>query len=214
MLRWIALISVFVAICGVASAEDKPHAATCPGNATASGYFAGTAVSQQAGKLNVTLNLICEGGRYVGSFVTPVGKFDVTSGQLQGTTFVLDFSAGTDSGKLYADRVGDKLQGRFVFGDDSGPVEMVRISDAEPAGYDVPTLNLTPTQWREDLHYFAAGGSEGTRERLLSFVARSVQCSHYRGGSRTREREWRCGIRDPGYDRKRDRRRSHVHHVA
>ncbi len=50
---------------------------------------------------------------------------------------------------------GETLRGHFSFGDDSGPVELTRTSEAKSTGYDTPTLKLTAQQWREDLHYFA-----------------------------------------------------------
>jgi hypothetical protein len=45
------------------------------------GYFTGIAVSRQSGRLEVSLNLRCTGGRGGGALVTPVGTFAITGGQ-------------------------------------------------------------------------------------------------------------------------------------
>lgn len=135
-----------------------PHATgptSCGAAKQITGYFEGTATSRQVGILNVVLNLSCDDGHYTGELTTPVGKFEIISGTLSGSKLFLTFSAGDDKGRLEAEAGKAKLQGHFVFGDDSGPIEMVRTGDAKQQGYDRPTLELTATQWREDLHYFA-----------------------------------------------------------
>jgi hypothetical protein len=105
--------------------------------------------------LKVALNLRCHEGRLVGEFITPVGRFEVISGTLRGSKLVLAFAAGEDKGTLEADLGVEKLGGQFTFGDDSGPVELVRAGGAKQPGFDKPTLALTRAQWREDLKYFA-----------------------------------------------------------
>ena len=131
-----------------------------------SGYYEGTAVSTQAGELKVSLNLRCEGGQYSGELVTPVGTYALTSGQWQDTKLVLQFANGEDKGQLDAEVTGDEVRGKFVFGDDSGPFEVRRVSDRKQLGYDKPTLNLTAAQWREDLRYF---GEEVPKQHANAF---------------------------------------------
>ena len=136
--------------------SDSAGSTSCNASSRTTGYFEGSATSRQDGVLKVALNLRCHEGRFAGEFVTPVGKFEVVSGTLRGRKLVLTFAAGEDKGTLEADLDAEKLQGQFNFGDDSGPVELVRAGDAKQPGFDKPTLELTPAQWREDLKYFAA----------------------------------------------------------
>jgi len=121
-----------------------------------SGYYEGTASSHEAGELKVSLNLICADSGYAGQFITPVGKFDVLSGSSQAGHLVLKFGADGDQGTLEAEVTEQKLSGKFVFGTDSGPVDLVRRGESKRPGFDTPTLDLPAARWREDLHYFAA----------------------------------------------------------
>ncbi len=62
--RWLPVAFLLVAYSVLARAESgcKPQDAT--------GYFQGTATTGQAGKLDVSLNLYCDGGRYAGELDT------------------------------------------------------------------------------------------------------------------------------------------------
>lgn len=131
--------------------------AACESTPQYTGYFEGNVTSKQAGALKVSLNLACVDNHYSGELSTPVGKFAITKGALQENHLELTIAAeGNDTGTIQADLSGTKLTGRFVLGDDSGPVDLLRVSDAKTPGSDLPTLALTPAQWHEDLRYFAA----------------------------------------------------------
>ena len=132
------------------STVPETHSQSCAG-----GYYEGTASSAQAGELKISLNVRCEKDQYSGELVTPVGTYLITAGQRRGAKKVLQFANGEDKGCVEADVATGQPAGKFVFGDDSGPFDMHRVSDAKEPGHDKPTLNLTAAQWREDLHYFA-----------------------------------------------------------
>ena len=155
---FVAIAAAALVFCPAPSEQqvsDSTNSTGCDASSRIAGYFEGTATSRQDGVLKVALNLRCHEGHFAGEFITPVGKFEVISGTLQGSKLVLTFVAGEDKGTLEADLVVEKLHGHFTFGDDSGPVELMRAGDAKQPGFDKPILDLTPAQWREDLKYFA-----------------------------------------------------------
>lgn len=61
---------------GILSAQCK--------DADPSARFDGSATSSQAGKLNISLNLVCEKGAYVGTLNTPLGVYVIVFGLLRG----------------------------------------------------------------------------------------------------------------------------------
>ena len=149
MRRMIMLLTMWALfVPSVLHAQDKAGCAT-------TGYFTGTATSRQAGELQVSLNLRCGTGGYEGELVTPVGTFVVRTGLVRGKTLELTITAGSDQGTLELEIADTSATGSFVFGDDSGPVKFIRLGDAKRPGSDLPRLDLTIDQWREDLHYFA-----------------------------------------------------------
>jgi len=113
--------------------------------------FDGSATSSQAGKLNVSLNLLCEKGAYAGSLNTPIGVFTLTSGSFAGNTLKLELSASGNTIHLEAQVEGGALEGTFSTADDKGPLAMHRVGDATPI--DRPSA-LTAAQWHEDLSFF------------------------------------------------------------
>jgi hypothetical protein len=153
MIRTAALFALSTAAFGQ---NQKPSASTARESAPPyAGYFEGKVTSKEAGELKVSLNLSCIQKRCSGQLSTPVGKFTIIGGSLDNNNLQLTFAAGNDSGTIQAEVSGAKLTGHFAMGDDSGPVDLLRLGDAKTEGYDRPTLALTPAQWREDLHYFA-----------------------------------------------------------
>jgi hypothetical protein len=70
---WTAILTVCLIF-----ATRSVHAECKAGYPT--GYFAGTAVSKQAGKLDLTLNLRCTDGHYEGELVTAVGTYSIEEG--------------------------------------------------------------------------------------------------------------------------------------
>ena len=130
----------------LAQADCKPQDPT--------GYFEGSASSQQVGKVDVSLNLRCDAGRYAGDLVTPVGTYSVKGGFFEAGKLRLTLAAGSDSVTIEATVEAGAVRGSFVSGDDKGPLELQRIGDAKTAG-NAETVNLTKAQWHEDLAFLA-----------------------------------------------------------
>ena len=118
------------------------------------GYFEGTATSQQAGKVDVSLNLRCDGGQYAGELVTPVGTYSLKSGRFENGELHLTLAADADTVTLDANLNAGSLQGKFASGDDSGPIDLRRTGEARAAPA-AETVSLTRKQWHEDLAFLA-----------------------------------------------------------
>ena len=58
------------------------------------GYFEGSAISQQAGRVDVSLNLHCDSGRYAGDLVTAVGTYTVKDGAYEAGKLRLRLALG------------------------------------------------------------------------------------------------------------------------
>lgn len=95
------------------------------------GYFEGSAVSQQAGKVDVSLNLRCGSGQYSGDLVTPIGTYTVKEGAYEAGKLRLTLVAGSDTVTIEAAFEDGAVRGNFVSGDDKGPLELRRIGDAK-----------------------------------------------------------------------------------
>jgi hypothetical protein len=117
-----------------------------------SGRFDGSAISSQAGKLDVSLNLLCDGGVYAGTLNTPIGVFTVGSGSFAGNTLKLELSANGNTIRLEAAATGTALDGKFSTADDKGPLTLHRVGDATPLNH---SSALTPAQWHEDLAFLS-----------------------------------------------------------
>ena len=142
----IGLVLAGWAISSPAQNRCRPH--------DPAGYFEGSATSQQAGKLDVSLNLRCDKGQYAGELVTPVGTYSVREGHFEASQLQLKLEAGTDTVTLTAAFDAGVLRGKFASGDDSGPVELNRLGDAK-AGGGGDGVSLTKEQWHEDLAFLA-----------------------------------------------------------
>src|SRR5579864_4011739 len=58
------------------------------------GTFLGTATSQQAGKLDVTLNLHCDNGHYAGEAVSSAGTYTIQDGHFDANRLHLTLESG------------------------------------------------------------------------------------------------------------------------
>ena len=112
------------------------------------GRFDGSVTSSQAGKLDVSLNLVCSSSVYAGALNTPIGVFLVNAGSFDGGALKLELSANGTVIRLEVHDAGGSLQGRFSTPDDKGPIALYRVGDATPL--DHPAA-LTVAQWHEDL---------------------------------------------------------------
>ena len=95
------------------------------------GYFEGSATSQQAGKVDVSLNLHCDSGRYAGDLVTSVGTYTVKDGIFEAGKLRLTLVAGADAVTIEAAFKDGAVRGNFVSGEDKGPLELHRTGDAK-----------------------------------------------------------------------------------
>ncbi|HEY2116678.1 MAG TPA: hypothetical protein VGJ51_16400 [Candidatus Angelobacter sp.] len=160
MLRQLSTVIRTAALCVLSTAafgqnQNPSEPTACESTPHYTGYFEGSVTSKEAGALKVSLNLSCVEKRYSGELTTPVGKFAIIGGSLDENNLQLRFAAGNDTGTIQAEVNGTKLTGHFAMGDDSGPVDLLRLGDAKTVGYGRPTLALIPALWQEDLHYFA-----------------------------------------------------------
>jgi Peptidase family S41 len=123
------------------------------------GRFEGSATSAQAGKLDISLELLCVEGHYAGELNTPIGVYKVIGGSFDSGSVRLQFALNGDNITIEAKLAGDSLQGAFASGDDKGPVNLHRSAEGSGEALLTTTsadkLSLTPQQWREDLAYFA-----------------------------------------------------------
>jgi hypothetical protein len=121
------------------------------------GYLEGIATSQQAGKLEVSLNLRCDKGRYAGELVTAAGTYTVKDGHFETSQLHLNVESGADSVTVEAAFDGAVLRGSFATADDSGPVELHRTGDAkgQVAAGGAEGLSLPKDQWHDDLMFLA-----------------------------------------------------------
>lgn len=141
---------------GAVFVSTAPAAAACgPGDPT--GYFRGTAQSKEAGKLDVGLNLRCDGTAYGGELETPLGAFAIREGSYAGGTLTLTFGPDPTGavGTIVLAVVGDSASGTFRLGADSGTFIATRVGGAHAPRSAVPNLDLTAAQWREDLTFLA-----------------------------------------------------------
>jgi len=115
-------------------------------------YVEGFAIIQQAGKVNVSLHLHCDSGRY-GELVTPVGTYAVTDAYKAGK-LRLTLVAGSDTVTMEAALEDGAVRGNLVADDGKGPPELRRTSDASTSS-SAETLSLTKAQWHEDLSFLA-----------------------------------------------------------
>ena len=119
------------------------------------GYFEGAATSQQAGKLDISLNLHCDNGRYAGELVTPAGTYTVKDGHFDQGQLHLNLDSGADTVTVDAILDAEVLRGKFAAGTDAGPVELRRTAGPKNA-FVGAGLSLSKEQWRQDLAYLAA----------------------------------------------------------
>jgi hypothetical protein len=118
------------------------------------GRFEGLATSTQAGRLDISLNLLCANGQFAGTLNTPIGLYPVTGGSFEEGRLKLKFAIDQNEITIEARVDGSSLTGTFISGDDKGPVQLQRIGEPRPISVNAGNLSLTPQQWVEDLSYF------------------------------------------------------------
>ena len=122
---------------------------------TPAGYFEDAATSQQAGKLDVSLNLHCDNRRYAGELVTPGGTYTVKDSRSAAKQLHLNLDSGADSVNIEAAFDAGMMRGKFVASTDTGTVEMQRTGGAKSPPTSAEGLSLSKEQWQRDLDFLA-----------------------------------------------------------
>jgi hypothetical protein len=139
----------------------------------------GTAVSREAGRLDVSLDLRCVNRRYEGELVTPVGTYIVKTGTYADGELQLQLDAGTDSVSVRVKLEQQVFHGQFTSGDDSGPLNLRRTGEAKASDSTNGSLQLSQQQWAADIDFFARELSQRhanafhhlTREQFYTAIA-------------------------------------------
>lgn len=154
----IAVLNLFS--CAAAAASCGPTDPT--------GYYEGTAQSKEAGSLKIAMNLRCDGGRYTGNIVTPVGAFAIVDGVYANGVLSLQFGGGAigDRGVLTLQISGSSADGSFKLAADSGSFSLTRLGDARAIAPVTPDLTIGKQQWHEDLQFLM---SELTNKHVEPF---------------------------------------------
>jgi hypothetical protein len=130
------------------------QSAAC-GPGTVTGLFRGTGKPPGGATIDVTLNLLCANDAYSAQLFTSMGDFDVTEARSQESRVDVDFDSGASLGTLHLTFKGSTLGGSVDLGGDHGTILLKKAGP--PMGPDAmkPNMNLTPLQWRADLHFLA-----------------------------------------------------------
>lgn len=126
--------------------------------AAASGFYEGSLHSQQHGDVQLSLNLRNDDGRLVGTLITPLGDFPVAQDSLTRERLTLRFVVGDgEVGTIAGEWTAGEIRGTWKLSDDGGAIIVRRVgpprSPVEPTS---PTLELSTSEWREDLGHLAA----------------------------------------------------------
>lgn len=136
----------------LAGAANAAGAAPCGG---ITGLYTGTAGTPDGVKADITLNLFCDKGEHAAQLFTSMGDFAVKSASAMQNRVEVGFDSGASLGTFDLNANGTVLAGTFTLADDKGTVSLTRAGDALAADAMTPKLDLTPAQWREDLHVLA-----------------------------------------------------------
>ena len=138
----VALVLVVWSVSGQAQNACKPS--------DPAGTFQGTATSQQAGTLDVTLNLHCDSGRYAGEAVSSAGTYTIHDGHFDANRMYLTLESGGTVVAIEATFDAGIFRGEFTAGGDNGPIELHRTgsqaAETKPAIEQVTadTPRVTP----------------------------------------------------------------------
>ena len=148
------LLAVFAALnLLLATTTAAAPADPCAGPA---GLYKGVAASPDGTRSEVTVNLMCEGGRYRAQFFTPSGDFNGAAVSFASGHLTAKLDTGVALGDVDLTQTGDRLAGRFEVGGERGSLTLTRQGAALAADAMTPRLDLTAAQWREDVRALAA----------------------------------------------------------
>jgi hypothetical protein len=89
-----SIVAFLIMGTGLAKADCTPR--------NPAGHFQGTAMSKEAGKLDISLDLRCVNRQYQGELVTPVGTYTIKTGTYAGGELQLQLFGGNDVVSLQA----------------------------------------------------------------------------------------------------------------
>ncbi|HEY2446068.1 MAG TPA: hypothetical protein VGI20_10050 [Rhizomicrobium sp.] len=142
------IAALVFSILGAASAPAAP----CDGP---TGLYEGSAKSSDGTTTDVTLNLLCNGGRLRSQFFTSAGDFEGSDTKLAGAHVTANFDTGAGLGMVDFALKDRTLAGVFELAGDKGEMVLKQSGNALAADAMTPRLDLTPTQWHTDVHAFA-----------------------------------------------------------
>jgi hypothetical protein len=147
-------------ICGASGAifacwAGVANSTACVPNAV-TGLFNGVGTPPGGTLIDVTLNLLCANSTYTAQLFTSMGDFEVRDARSQGSRVEVDFDSGASLGTLHLTSKGGTLNGVVDLGGDRGTIALNKAGP--PMGLDAmkPNMNLTPAEWRADLHFLAS----------------------------------------------------------
>jgi len=130
-------------------------AAPCTPKAPA-GLYVGTARGAVRDQRQITLNLVCNQGRYTAQFFTAQSDFTSTATSVSNGRARIAFKDGTTLGHATLRLSGQTLIGSFSLEGRSGSVTLRRVGPSLGLNDMKATLALTPAQWRQDLKVLAS----------------------------------------------------------
>jgi hypothetical protein len=131
------------------------HSAAC-GPGTVTGLFRGTGKPPGGTTIDVTLNLLCANNAYSAQLFTSMGDFAIKDTRSQGASVEVDFDSGASLGELILTSKGKTLNGIVNLAGEHGTVTLKRVGPSLDLDAMQPNMNLTPAEWRADLHFLAA----------------------------------------------------------
>lgn len=118
------------------------------------GHYEGSAHSEVLGELPVEANIREDDHPVFGTLITPVGDFPLSVDDLTANELTLRFvMSGGETGTITGTWTGDEITGDFRLTDDSGRIQLRRTGPPRAMGVN---LDITPSQWQEDLEYLAS----------------------------------------------------------
>jgi hypothetical protein len=119
------------------------------------GLYRGVSKPADGTPIDVMLNLLCADNVYVAQLFTSMGDFAVKDARARGSDVEVEFDSGASLGTLHLVSRGKALDGGVDLGGDHGTVALKKTGPPLSLGALEPKMNLTPTQWRSDLHFLA-----------------------------------------------------------
>lgn len=157
-MRHIGFLAALASVLLASSCSLVPSALTDPSPAAAvAGFYEGALHSREYGEVPVSVNLRNEGGKLVGTILTPLGDFPVSQDSLTHGQLLLRFVVDDGGvGRIASRWNDDEISGTWTLSDDGGAISLRRTGPARPPIEAAsPTLDLSTAEWREDLDYLA-----------------------------------------------------------